>query len=319
MKPFLIILILLISCSSKKGEKTQTQFPNSPLETACNNGAFDTCLALGRSSEKTKPAEAEKWFEKACVLKSAVGCLSAGGVMLTLNDHEKAIFYFAKGCELNEAASCYGTGIVYSGVYGGKADHSRAVDSFRRSCELGLGDGCAQVGILGLEKSKSETERIESVEKLKAACTAKADIACYALGEHFTDMKPDQSARWFGEGCKLGDGTSCLAAGFAYATGNGVEASETKSYDLFKQGCLSPEKDWVACSLYGYADFRTATNEDEKKIATELLKSTCEKEAEGCFRMALVDSDPVWLEKACTLNTEKCDVYRRYFLKAKNK
>ncbi len=262
---------------------------------------------------------AAKWFEKACELKSAVGCLSAGSVMLNLDNLPSAIGYFAKGCDLNEAAACYGTGIVYSGVYGGTADNPKAISSYSRACELGLQDGCAQVGIIGLENASSETELAGAVTKLQASCTAKSDIACYALGKHFTNSKPDQSASWFEKGCNLGDGTSCLAVGFAHATGKGVEASETKSYAFFKQGCLSSQIDWVACSLYGFADYQIATNQEEKNKATKLLKSTCENDAEGCFRMALIDPDPSWLKKACTLNPDKCDIYQRYLLKAKNK
>lgn len=324
----LIVVLLFVGCTSEKNVKKAT-FPTLNLEEICSSNS-EACLKMGESAEKKEEIDrAISFFESACELKNAMGCLHAGRLQLEENQVPKAKNNFIKACKLKDSSACYGVGMIASGLYGGQENLREAKTQFQLACGMGLIDGCAQGAMIWIQKSaNNREERKKAIKYLKLTCTgsdkfpeARSDLACFSLGEFFRDTDPKQSQAWFEEACSLGDGAACLSVGLSFL--GGEEKSNSDAYRFFEKGCLAKEKDWMACSFYGYTNFKNAQNaqnNEDKIIAKKLLIATCEHNAEGCFRMALIDNtESKWLEKACMMNAERCETYRKYIYRTKEK
>jgi len=92
--------------------------------------------------------EAFSGFEKRCTdKKDAYACGMVGymldkGIGGIQKDHEKALKFYQKGCELNDADSC-----TLLGYYEYKnGDKEKAKKLLKKACELGNKDACNYLG-----------------------------------------------------------------------------------------------------------------------------------------------------------------------------
>lgn len=81
-------------------------------------------------------------------------CMHMGNIYLGidefkyLTDEEKSYTYYKRGCDLNNAKSCYMVGIQYEEGYGTKLNFIKALKVYKKACKLGLKKGCNQYALL---------------------------------------------------------------------------------------------------------------------------------------------------------------------------
>ncbi|GHQ37879.1 hypothetical protein VN1222_01130 [Helicobacter pylori] len=125
--------------------------------------------------------QAKGYFEKACELNYAKGCVSLGGLYegenLVIGEKnprlkerlKKAIQYYSKACDLKDGDGCGFLGISYEYGYSGvvKKDFKKAIQYYVKACELDNGNAC--LGIL-LRSYDGKVNKQEAVQYLSKAC-----------------------------------------------------------------------------------------------------------------------------------------------------
>ncbi len=93
---------------------------------------------------------AKKYFEKACKLNNAEGCmLSAAfydGVIKGFKKDKKAFKYYSKACELNYGDGCEILGDIYHHGEGVTQNFKKAFQYYSKACELNEALTCTFVG-----------------------------------------------------------------------------------------------------------------------------------------------------------------------------
>jgi hypothetical protein len=119
---------------------------------ACNDGDGEACRKLavtfefGKSDAGRNETVGTTYFDRACALGSATGCVSSGQM------HE------------------YGHGVP--------KDPKTAADAYSRSCTLGYQVGCANYAIM-LENGRGVDKDLDKARTLyEGACKAGAGLAC---------------------------------------------------------------------------------------------------------------------------------------------
>ncbi|GAA8220089.1 hypothetical protein HpKG35_01130 [Helicobacter pylori] len=133
--------------------------------------------------------QAKGYFEKACELNYAKGCVSLGGLYegenLVIGEKnprlkerlKKAVQYYSKACELQNSMGCSSLGDMH---YIGESvvkNKKQAMEKFEKACELGYKQACKTVSYQTLcEQGVGETCEIVS---LMVRCRLRGDLkAC---------------------------------------------------------------------------------------------------------------------------------------------
>ncbi len=145
---------------------------------------------LGVESNKAKDfSKAKKYFEKACELNYAKGCVSLGGLyeseILVIGEKnprlkerlKKAIQYYVKACDLNDKFGCSTLGAMQYNIGKGVVKNEKqAMEKFEKACKLGKQEACEMVTYKGLcELGHKEACEIFSLEVL---CESSDQKAC---------------------------------------------------------------------------------------------------------------------------------------------
>ncbi|QEF35667.1 sel1 repeat family protein [Helicobacter pylori] len=98
--------------------------------------------------------QAKEYFEKACNLNYAKGCVSLGGLYegenLVIRREprlkkrlEKAIQYYSKACDLKDGEGCFNLGYIYElNGYGVEKNSIKAAYFYSKACKLGFQKTC---------------------------------------------------------------------------------------------------------------------------------------------------------------------------------
>lgn len=122
--------------------------------TACEAKSQNGCLALSymyQTGDGVKQSDemAVKWLDKACSSGGGLACYHAAG-NLRRNDNDRAakhdpavLAYYQKGCDLNEAASCYEAAYLINPTtdYTYRASAEGRI-YLQKACDLGLAMAC---------------------------------------------------------------------------------------------------------------------------------------------------------------------------------
>ncbi len=131
--------------------------------------------------------QAKEYFEKACNLNYAKGCVSLGslyeGENLVIRREprlkkrlEKAIQYYSKACDLNDKFGCSRLGAMQYIGKGVVKNEKQAAEKFEKACKLGKQEACEMVTYKGLcELGHKEACEIFSLEVL---CESSDQKAC---------------------------------------------------------------------------------------------------------------------------------------------
>ncbi len=188
---------------------------------------FDFAVSGGGGAFRGDSLEAKKYyiqakgyFEKACNLNYAKGCVSLGGLYegenLVIGEKnprlkerlKKAVQYYSKGCDLKDGEGCGFLGISYEYGYSGvvKKDFKKAIQYYVKACELDNGNAC--LGIL-LRSYDGKVNKQEAVQYYSKACELQNSMGCSSLGDmHYIGesvvKNKKQAMEKFEKACELG-------------------------------------------------------------------------------------------------------------------
>ncbi|WRD10277.1 sel1 repeat family protein [Helicobacter pylori] len=132
--------------------------------------------------------QAKEYFEKACNLNYAKGCVSLGGLYegenLVIGENprlkerlKKAIQYYSKACELNEMFGCL------SLVSNSQINKQKLFQYLSKACELNSGNGCRFLGDLYRSGDGVKQDSKKATQFYSKACKLGNQETCEALKE----------------------------------------------------------------------------------------------------------------------------------------
>ncbi|MGL2907890.1 tetratricopeptide repeat protein [Helicobacter pylori] len=143
--------------------------------------------------------QAKEYFEKACNLNYAKGCVSLGylyeGENLVIRREprlkkrlEKAIQYYSKACDLKDGEGCFNLGLIYelNGYGVVKKDLKKAARYYSKACELDYDGGCV---IFLARKDGELANKQEVFQYLSKACELNSGSGCFVLGGLYHDRE----------------------------------------------------------------------------------------------------------------------------------
>ncbi|WP_187845997.1 tetratricopeptide repeat protein [Helicobacter pylori] len=202
----------------------------------------------------------KEYFEKACNLNYAKGCVSLGGLYegknLVIGEEnprlkerlKKAIQYYSKACDLKDGEGCGFLGISYEYGYNGvvKKDFKKAIQYYVKACELDNGNAC--LGIL-LRSYDGKVNKQEVFQYLSKACELNSGSGCLMLGGLYRkDFK--KAAQYYSKACDLNDEFGCSTLGAMQYIGKGVVKNEKQAMEKFEKACKLGKQE--ACEMVTY-------------------------------------------------------------------
>lgn len=143
---------LVLVKSYYEDDRPQGEIEQDIVDKFCRQNVFDFCYwsaknrMLNYSVEEPQSERKLSNLEYACNQGHAKSCnlLVVYKAKLKQNeiDYEAAFDSFSKGCELNDAASCYDIGAIHWNGVSSKSSKSLAQKYFQKSCNLKLSEGC---------------------------------------------------------------------------------------------------------------------------------------------------------------------------------
>ncbi|WP_283446627.1 tetratricopeptide repeat protein [Helicobacter pylori] len=204
--------------------------------------------------------QAKEYFEKACNLNYAKGCVSLGslyeGENLVIRREprlkkrlEKAIQYYSKACDLKDGEGCFNLGLIYelNGYGVVKKDLKKAARYYSKACELDYDGGCV---IFLARKDGELANKQEVFQYLSKACDLNDKFGCSRLGAMQYIGKgvvknEKQAAEKFEKACKLGKQEAC-----EMVTYKGLcELGHKEACEIFSLEVLCESSDQKACSM----------------------------------------------------------------------
>ncbi|GAA6933676.1 Sel1-like repeat protein HcpC [Helicobacter pylori] len=208
--------------------------------------------------------QAKGYFEKACELNYAKGCVSLGGLYegenLVIGEKnprlkerlKKAIQYYSKACDLKDGDGCGFLGISYEYGYSGvvKKDFKKAIQYYVKACELDNGNAC--LGIL-LRSYDGKVNKQEAVQYLSKACESNSGEGCYELGVFYQGEKDKdlkKAVQYYSKACELQNSMGCSSLGDMHYIGESVVKNKKQAMEKFEKACELGYKQ--ACKTVSY-------------------------------------------------------------------
>ncbi|WP_187906545.1 tetratricopeptide repeat protein [Helicobacter pylori] len=198
--------------------------------------------------------QAKEYFEKACELNYAKGCVSLGGLYegenLVIGEKnprlkerlKKAAQYYSKACELDDAGEC----VILSTRGDELANKQEVFQYLSKACELNSGSGCFMLG--GLYHDREDLKK--AIQYYSKACDLNDKFGCYTLGAMQYIGKgvvknEKQAAEKFEKACKLGKQEAC-----EMVTYKGLcELGHKEVCEIFSLEVLCESSDQKACGM----------------------------------------------------------------------
>ncbi len=205
--------------------------------------------------------QAKEYFEKACNLNYAKGCVSLGylyeGENLVIRREprlkkrlEKAIQYYSKACDLKDGEGCFNLGYIYelNGYGVVKKDLKKAAQYYSKACELDYDGGCV---IFLARKDGELANKQEVFQYLSKACELNSGTGCFVLGGLYHDREDLKKAiQYYSKACDLNDKFGCSRLGAMQYIGKGVVKNEKQAAEKFEKACKLGKQE--ACEMVTY-------------------------------------------------------------------
>ncbi len=174
------------------------------LKRACDGGHAEACNDLGWAWDTgfgtlaKDEAKAAKLFERACELKSSLGCLNRSKLARPTNLAVAADFAaracehkLEKGCVAlagvvqeakaacqRSAAACTNWGYLQDFGLGVPKDPAAGLKSYEQACAAGERVGCHNAGVVYQEGTAGKANPVKAKARFQTACTQGYDAAC---------------------------------------------------------------------------------------------------------------------------------------------
>lgn len=207
-----------------------------------------------------------------CDAADAGACRVAGQLLRRTRQRDlrygEALVLLEQSCRLGDGAAC-----IEGGAYRriGKArKHDLEEQGFLAiGCEGGHGPSCGGLGVLQLQRRKTRTAGIASLDE---ACREGHGEACSVLGEFERRRHPDEADALFVTACEAEDGLGCRRLGEA-RLGRDRLRVEHDAFVPYSQACDAG--DAIACLAAARAHQRRKTTWDDEQ-RYERTKQGCE-------------------------------------------
>ncbi|GAA8583339.1 hypothetical protein KYTH42_10270 [Helicobacter pylori] len=160
--------------------------------------------------------------------------------------------YFEKACELNYAKGCVSLGGLYEGENlvirrepRLKERLKKAAQYYSKACELDNAGGCVILSTRGDELANKQ----EVFQYLSKACELNSGSGCFMLGGLYRkDFK--KAAQYYSKACDLNDEFGCSTLGAMQYIGKGVVKNEKQAMEKFEKACKLGKQE--ACEMVTY-------------------------------------------------------------------
>lgn len=156
------------------------------------------------------PKEAWMLYQRACTLKEADGCTSAGEFANKSKDpaiRQKAAGLYETGCKLGDGRGCHR---MARWLFAQKRDKD-AIPLLKRACVLKYAPGCGYLGWY-YETTSKEQARAEKVFRIGCALQG-GSIECARLGLLLMRKgEPQEALRFLRRSCRQGFRPACMRA-----------------------------------------------------------------------------------------------------------
>ena len=166
------LLSITATCLLSAAEAVTPSNSNGPTGSTTPEGTtiWQTLL---QQSKVLAPMERFQMAQSACVAGSAIGCSTAGELIVSgatdTFDAPKAVELFQQGCDLGNANACQGVGLMLVQGIGIAADIEKGQSAIRKSCEADNAMACANLGlILTLEQFGTPNTKLAETYFLRA-------------------------------------------------------------------------------------------------------------------------------------------------------
>lgn len=221
----------------------------SLFEYACDRDQATACATLAALSDEgvDGPPDLVKalaYGEDACKAGDASSCTDVGlrhrqGVGVEPHPR-RAAKWFRRGCKEGDAAGCHELGVAQLGGHGVAKDVESGLELIERACDDGHAAACTQLAAVYGGGVLVERDESKVVGFRYSACAAGDGSVCTLLGWEARDGGEQASAvRSFGIGCGHGDAQACASGALAYERGEGVAASRSRAFAMYREACLA--------------------------------------------------------------------------------
>jgi TPR repeat protein len=171
----LFLVLALAACDKRRA--TQEEQPAPPAVSAitianvfgtcddvaaceadCDAGVADRCRLTGTTFQFGTKAvtkdekRALSFYDRACTLKNAGGCVSAGQMWEFHHgvdkDDAKAAAFYKQACDLDDQVGCANYAIMLERGTGVPKDDAKAIALFDKACQKGAGLACDRLKVL---------------------------------------------------------------------------------------------------------------------------------------------------------------------------
>lgn len=152
--------------------------------------------------------------------------------------NQRAMKVLKPKCQDGILSACNDLGISLQSTN----QHQKAIQFYQKACDLGYQYSCTNLAnayLKGQGVSKDE-KRAEQI--YKNSCASGGAYSCYFLGEFYrVNQNFSSAASAYTNGCKLGDMPSCVNLGGLYELGAGVKQDKQKAINIYKNACQKSE------------------------------------------------------------------------------
>ena len=228
--------------------------------------------------------------ERGCDDDDAVSCFFAGDIYeggrgLPV-DRTRAEARYDRACKRGHEASCNRSGVMKQDDRAA-ADGDAPIDPLAERCTAGRGDACHELAVA----AHPDEDVIRRFTLEKRACELGSAAGCTAIGKMYAkgvNTRPDPTTAkdYFVKACSGNDADGCFQLGWLYEAGNGIAADAAKAAELYGRAC-GHDAD-VGCALLGrlYADGRGVKR--DVAHANELFARACDHDRMyGCHELGV--------------------------------
>ncbi len=216
------------------------------------------CALIGGGGLVAEPSPEELFDQGKEILDFAVsggGGAFRGDSLEAKKYYIQAKEYFEKACNLNYAKGCVSLGGLYDGENlvirrepRLKKRLEKAIQYYSKACELDYDGGCV---IFLARKDGELANKQEVFQYLSKACELNSGSGCFVLGGLYDDREDLKKAiQYYSKACDLNDKFGCSTLGAMQYIGKGVVKNEKQAMEKFEKACKLGKQE--ACEMVTY-------------------------------------------------------------------
>ena len=154
-------------------------------------------------------------------------------------NYDEAFAWYMRAAEQGHASAQREVGLFYSMGRSVRKDYTEAMNWYKLEAEQNEPYALRDLGLMYARGDGVEADTVEAMWYYMQAVEQGYIGAYHDLGNLYLiynmEREPDKAAEWFAKGAEAGDSFSAFDLAKMYETGDGVEQSYAKAFDLYMQ------------------------------------------------------------------------------------